>query len=382
MLRRVWWIYWGREFTNCFITLDRKILSNIGLINVTMLYIPEHIITELSELSCEAVAGKLGLEVCRHKMKCFMHDDHNPSLSFYGLNKEKWYCFVCKKGGNAISLVMDYLNVDFLHACEWLCTSFGFNCLEDKSAFPHLKNLNIKKYVPNKPVKPFSINIAEWLLKNTSLSDKGKEFLCVERHIDSSVIESLRITSIDDPFPIVEAASNEFSRDILLDSGFFTLSRGKLFFKLFTPCLLLPYFDIDGKMIGMQSRYLGINHNAPRFQFLSGQKTRLYNMPILKTMAAGDDLFICEGITDCLALLSSGKKAVAVPSATLLPRLDLCRLRLYKLHMYPDNDKAGKNAFDVLRRYFVNHGILLQREHLPEDYKDYCEYYIDCIYGK
>lgn len=347
-----------------------------------MSYISEDIITELRELSCELVASKLGLEVYRHKLKCFMHDDNNPSLSFYGPNKEKWYCFVCRKGGDAVSLVMNYLNVDFPQACEWLCSSFGINCLESKSVIPHLRNQNIKKYVSSKPVKVFSINIAKWLLKQTSLTDKGKEFLYGQRHIDSSVIETLRITSIEDPYPIVEAASREFGCDALLNSGIFTLSRGKLYLKLFTPCLLFPYFDINGEIIGIQSRYLGSDESAPRFQFMSGQEPRLFNMPILKTMSVGEDLFICEGITDCLALLSSGKKTVAIPSATLLPQLDLCRLRLFKLHMYPDNDKAGMNAFDVLRRYYVNHSILLRRESLPKDYKDYSEYYIDCIYGK
>lgn len=56
---------------------------------------------------------------------------------------------------------------------------------------------------------------------------------------------------------------------------------------------------------------------APRFQFISSQKTRLFNLPVLNTMKFGEDLYISEGITDCLALLSAGKKAVAIPSATI-----------------------------------------------------------------
>ncbi|WP_213065500.1 toprim domain-containing protein, partial [Acinetobacter baumannii] len=68
---------------------------------------------------------------------------------------------------------------------------------------------------------------------------------------------------------------------------------------------------------------------------MSSQKTRLFNLPVLNTMSRGDRLYISEGITDCLALLSNGLKAVAIPSATILPLEDLVLLKGYDLHMYP-----------------------------------------------
>ena len=55
--------------------------------------IPQSIIDLLNSLSCETVAERLNLEVVKHKTLCFMHDDHHPSLYFYGSNREKWRCF-------------------------------------------------------------------------------------------------------------------------------------------------------------------------------------------------------------------------------------------------------------------------------------------------
>ena len=46
--------------------------------------IPQSIIDLLNSLSCETVAERLNLEVVKHKTLCFMHDDHHPSLYFYG----------------------------------------------------------------------------------------------------------------------------------------------------------------------------------------------------------------------------------------------------------------------------------------------------------
>jgi DNA primase len=96
-------------------------------------------------------------------------------------------------------------------------------------------------------------------------------------------------------------------------------------------------------------------------------------------MKLGDKLYISEGITDCLALLSADMKAVAIPSATILPLEDLVMLKSFDLHMYPDQDEAGQRAFMDLRRFFVNNESTLKAEKLPDGIKDYCEYYINTI---
>jgi len=99
-------------------------------------------------------------------------------------------------------------------------------------------------------------------------------------------------------------------------------------------------------------------------------------LPILDKLRRGDKLYISEGITDCLALLSDGLNAVAIPSATILPMEDLILLKNYELHMYPDRDEAGQKAFIALRHFFINHYSTIRTEVLPEGVKDYCDYYI------
>ena len=90
-----------------------------------MVKIPKETINRLCELSCENVAEKLGIEVRKHKSLCFMHDDHHPSMAFLGKNREYWKCFVCNKGGNAINLVMEYTDLNFIESCCWLGINFG-----------------------------------------------------------------------------------------------------------------------------------------------------------------------------------------------------------------------------------------------------------------
>lgn len=342
-----------------------------------MARISQKTISLLCEISCESVAERLGIEVQRHKSLCFMHEDHHPSLSFFGKNRERWNCFVCNKGGSAIDLVTEYSELNFVEACQWLCQTFGIPIENYYPIKSNIKVIRTKKRVKfEETEKLFSKDVAQWILDNNPLTEKGEEFLFGKRFLNTEVIKQLKIISIDDSKLLVEKMAKAFDSKTLQNSGFITVTNGKLYFRFFTPCLIFPYYDKIGNLVGIQSRYLGINEDAPRFQFISAQKTRLFNLPILISMKFGEDLYISEGITDCLALLSTGKKAVAIPSATILPQFDLIKLKTYKLHMYPDQDNAGRQAYVNLRRFFINHYAILKAEQLPEGVKDYSEYYI------
>lgn len=92
----------------------------------------------------------------------------------------------------------------------------------------------------------------------------------------------------------------------------------------------------------------------------------------------GEELYITEGASDCWAMLSSGHKAIAVPSATLLSEADkrllaaLAAERQTSFHMYPDRDAPGERLFLQLREVL----LALQHHQLPPGCKDYAEYYL------
>ena len=156
-----------------------------------------------------------------------------------------------------------------------------------------------------------------------------------------------------------------------------------------TSWLQIPYYDIDGHLIGVQNRNLSyqsssINNQSsavPRFKFPYGHTCHIYNLPVLKLLKKGEPLFVTEGASDCWAMLSSGHKAVAIPSATLLKPQDLQILSTLNsqlstvLHMYPDQDEPGERLFLDLRRLLGSPSSIV-RHQLPPDYKDYSDYYL------
>ena len=140
------------------------------------------------------------------------------------------------------------------------------------------------------------------------------------------------------------------------------------------PWLQIPYYNREGKLVGVQNRNL-VKGGQPRFRFPTGSECSIYNLPVLNRLKPGDELWITEGCSDCWAMLSSGRKAIAIPSATLLKREQLLELTFpfpLTLNMYPDRDEPGERLFMQLKELLPS----LQHHQLPPDCKDFGEYYV------
>lgn len=293
-------------------------------------------IMKLNELSIEQVAQALGLSVNRHKALCPFHNDSNPSLTF-SVRKNRYRCFVCGASGGPIDLVMNYLHKDFLSACKWLSEEHSVDI-----TVPQPSTLNPK------PSRSFDPSRFLPFFERPFLSQEAQKFLFEERRLDPRVVRYCRLTSWRD--------------------------------KKGTPWLQIPYYDRQGNLIGIQNRNL-IKGASPRFRFPTGAKCTIYNLPVLNLLRPGETLFITEGCSDCWAMLSSGHKAIAIPSATLLSRKDKELLQSLNsqpsslnLHfaMYPDADIPGERLCLQLQQVLPS----LVRLSLPAGCKDFSELYL------
>ena len=318
----------------------------------------------------------MGIEVKRHMARCFMHDDTHPSLSFFGENRKMWKCFVCGKSGNAIGLVKEYCSMGFVEACNWLCQEYHIQ--------NHLSFKPRKRYRRDiiKPVKPKAEEkdsnspdpeVMEWVISHAGLSEQAKEFLFDERRLSPGVIESLQIGSISSPQKLLGLLFGQFGQERVLTSGFAVKVNDVVYPSLRYPCLLYPFRDVDGHLFTIQARYF---NQKQRFQFLKGSTSSIFNLPVIKGMRPGEDLHISEGVSDCLALLSSGHKAVAIPSATTLPRDQVRLISPFRLIMHPDNDQAGQKGFFELRKMLISMSSYIDMEEIPKGFKDFGAYYI------
>ena len=293
---------------------------------------------EIRATPIEEVAENLGIGIVRHMALCPFHNDKHPSLHF-DLKKNRYKCFACGASGNVIDLVMRYNNMEFKEAINWIGNK-EVNTAKD--------NAYEKKESREEAV---DIEYLEVLMKNVCINEDAARFLFDERRIDSRVVEWCGLTSISSDTPCWR--------------------WGKAFYD--APSLLIPYRDVDGKLLTVQGRYLG-KEKKPRFKFPQGSQAGMYNKPVIATLKKGDELWITEGPSDCWAMMSAGRKAVAIPSATSLTAGDLRLLgdglqKGVSLHMAPDNDRPGMELFKTLKRHFPD----LQGHVLPDGVKDFGE---------
>ena len=328
-------------------------------------------IQKLRDLPIEGVAERLGLIVKKHKSLCPYHDDSHPSLSF-SVSKNTFRCYVCGAHGGTIDLAMKVLNKPFVEACQWLANEHNVILTEWKPA----------EKKPRKTVAP-DIPYLENLVRKPVIHSEASDFLFAERKIDPRVVRWLGISSIQLPTPMSGAP---------YERSFFN-----------APSLLIPYRDYNGNLLSVQARYLGnqsssslsLSSALPRFQFPRGSKCTIFNLPILKLLKPGEPLFITEGVTDCMAMLSAGHKAIAIPSATLLTQKDIKMLKEFakglaekanpstltlnptplNLHMYPDADIPGEKLYFQLVGVANEIGACMVRHSLPHGFKDFGQWW-------
>ena len=98
-----------------------------GALSTLLMQFDQSTINQLNDLRILDVADRLGLHYSGQgawrKARCFVHDDHHPSLGI-SPSSNRWKCFSCGEGGNHIELVMKHEHLDFPAACEWLCRAF------------------------------------------------------------------------------------------------------------------------------------------------------------------------------------------------------------------------------------------------------------------
>ncbi len=285
---------------------------------------------KLRDLPIEGVAERLGLRVVRHKSLCPFHDDHHASLSF-SVRRNSYRCFVCGASGGTIDLVMKYLNKTFLDACRWLADE---------------NNIILDEWKPapaDEVQRPFDASRYERYFERPWLLPEARRFLFDERRLDPRIVAWCRLTSWRDKYGV--------------------------------SWLQTPYYDREGRLIGVQNRNLGTaTPEAPRFRFPQGSECSIYNLPVLNWLRPGEPLYITEGCSDCWAMLSAGHKAIAIPSATLLKQKDVELLSALtaECHMYPDRDAPGERLFLQLKKVLPS----LVHHQLPPGCKDFSEYYL------
>lgn len=357
--------------------------------------IQKYDIQKLRELDILQVADLLGMGFRNKRALCIHHDDHHPSLAF-NVRKNTCHCYSCGFSADTIALVRERLNLGFSEACRWLADHFDVYIADEKygnsaryadkcadkkvltasdrrmaSLRAHFAETHVSHGHPSSAyVAPSSVDVEfyQQMFRQMHLSESGQRFLFEERLLSPEALKVCQIVSTEQSVCMARVGRGVFDG----------------------PSLIFPYFDQEGRLVSVQSRYLGKKKSEsssdmdkvsldeakpkeiPRFKFAPGSHRMIYGLDRLKDYPPGEPLLITEGPSDCWTALTLGFHAIAIPSATLFDRRFQGLLAGRNLHIFPDQDEAGLSLYFELKKALPS----LVYHQLPEGCKDLSEYYL------
>ena len=280
---------------------------------------------------------------------CPFHADKNPSLS---INPEKqvFFCFGCKKGGNAINFIAFIEEITNEEAVDFLKDKLGL--VDEKSLLTLLNEVSI--YYENK------ISEIEPYLSN--------------RKLNSFYQQTYRLGySGSDPFELVQKfpQNKKELQELKLIEVKYANTPSELNFSFFSNRLMIPIITNKGvvgftgrTLVDNPSKYLNSFDNL----YFHRRKT-LYglNKKAIETIKLSGYAYLVEGIFDVQRMQMYGYYNTVGGLGTGLTIEQAKNIKRFCSHVYIlyDGDDAGRKATVTTSKILVSVGLTFDVIYIP-----------------
>jgi len=269
-----------------------------------------------------------------YRALCPFHSEKAPSF-YVSPDKGIYYCFGCKKGGNAINFLMEYEHLDFPDALKKLAKMLGIEIDTTKG----LKHKEI--YDANE--------IACQFYSMVLARENGKRGLnyLKERKANLEKLKDFRLGFAPSSGGLVTFMRQRgINSERLNQAGLISSGR-----EIFHDRLIFPLFNLSGRVIGFGGR--GIDeHIQPKY--LNSPETPIFKkgeslyglFQAKETMRLKNEAILVEGYFDLLSLYQQGIKNICAPLGTSLTEKQALLISRYarKVNLLFDGDMSGIKA--------------------------------------
>jgi DNA primase len=289
---------------------------------------------------------------------CPFHTEKTPS--FY-VNPEKgiYYCFGCRKGGNALSFLMEYEHLDFPDALKKLARPLGIE-IDTTKGLKHKELYDVNE---------FACQFFAFILAKEN-GKRGQNYL-KDRKVDLEKIKEFRLGYAPSSGGLVTFMRQKgVALERLNDLGFVSSGR-----EIFRDRLMFPIFSISGRVIGFGGRGID-DHIQPKYLnspespvFKKGEV--LYGISQTKESIRGrSEAVLVEGYFDLLSLYQRGITNVCAPLGTALTESQCFLLSRYakKVNILFDRDMSGIKAALRAVGLLINAQVDVHVTVLPEEF--------------
>lgn len=269
-----------------------------------------------------------------YRALCPFHAEKAPS--FY-VNQEKgiYYCFGCKKGGNAISFLMEYEHLDFPDAVKKLARDLGIEIDTTRG----LKHREL--YEANETAAQFFTAAL-----TREVGAKGRAYLKA-RGIDEGKVVDFRLGYAPVSGGLIAFAKGKGIPVARLTEAGLVSSNRELFFNR----LIFPIFSVSGRIIGFGGRALD-ERGTPKY--LNSPETPIFHKGEVlygiaqakEEMRAKNEAVLVEGYFDLLTPFQAGIRNICAPLGTSLTEHQALLVSRYarKVTIIFDGDLSGIKA--------------------------------------
>lgn len=284
--------------------------------------------------------------------KCPFHEDKNPSFVVTP-DKNLFHCLGCDAAGSVIDLVMKLDKIEFretvdkllpvLSKAEGAATPQACPAkLSERSgmrrAAAHVEEENDGPKLSEDRIQQLLDRIVSVYAKTFAEVPEGREYLENRRINDAGLFTRHTVGycngRLNEILPDKGNIREELrSAGVLLKNGH----------ERFTGCVVVPVFDIEGRITTLYGRFTG--EGPKRHLFLPGRTTGLWNIGIVKTYP---EIILVESVIDALSVEAAGfPNVVAIQGTNGLNDPDMKLLDDYgvrRIVLLLDGDEPGQKA--------------------------------------
>lgn len=305
-----------------------------------------------------APAVQLKRNGTRHTGLCPFHGEKTPSFTVFE-ETASYYCFGCGAGGDVITFVMKYQNLDYMEAVRYLAERSGM-------ALPEEENRNAV-FLRKRRERMYEMHkLAARFFYKCLTGPQGKEALAylTNRGIGKDAIVRYGLGYAPDSFAALKdhLAEKGYTPDEMLAAGLLARSeRSSRSYDKFRNRVMFPVFDLRGNVVAFSGRILG--DGQPKY--LNSPETDIYTkgncvfgLQLAKNEPEGT-LILCEGNLDVVSLSQAGFTGAVAPLGTAFTKEQARILAKYAKTVVVafDNDSAGLKATDKAIRFLEEQGI-------------------------
>ncbi len=285
-----------------------------------------------------------------YSARCPFHDERTPSFSV-NPDKQFYYCFGCGAGGNALTFLMEYENVDFPEAVESLASSTGMEVPREQDTGGPSR---AKQEESNKALYALMESVSKFYqqqLRQHAQAQRVVNYL-KGRGLSGQIAKQFDLGYAPPGWDnlLTALGNDDAQQQLLLDSGMLVKNEQGRLYDRFRDRVVFPIRDRRGRVIAFGGRVLG------------DDKPKYLNSPETPIFHKGRELYglyearqhnrhlerivVVEGYMDVIALAQHGISYATATLGTATSQTHLERIfRLCPEVVFCfDGDDAGRKA--------------------------------------